>query len=195
MRLKAYHMLLKTSLFLIAGSVTLAQANDGSDHGNKFFGDGAMPDFIREFAAADGEPGLSEEERQAMKAALEMKREEFLAGIDTDGDGSISLTEGVEMLAEIRARILERRRERFDDANTNNTGASEDCLDKDEFLALPGIGMIPADKADMLFAHLAGDDDCISLEEFLRVLPPVGPPSSPPAGPPSGLPSGPPSTP
>lgn len=172
MKIMTRSILLIAALLLCGGALNSVQAN-------KFFGDGTMPDFIQDFAAADGEPGLSEEERQALKAALEEKREEFLAAIDADGDGNISPLEALAMLEEIRARIQERRRARFDEANTNNTGDSENCIDKDEFLALPGMDLIPAEVSDAIFAHLAGDDDCISLEEFLRVLPPVGPPTIP----------------
>lgn len=52
-------------------------------------GEGKLPRFLRIFEL-NGNGVLDWEERQAAKAALKMKRGEFIAKWDTDGDGKLS---------------------------------------------------------------------------------------------------------
>lgn len=170
MRMRTIIALAGASLLTVAGAG--AQDEDGPGKPNRFFGDGEMPEFIKMFDV-DENGRLSAEEAQALRDVVKEKRDEFLAGVDRNGDGRLSMTERLAALAEIRQRILERRIERFEEADSDGNQA----ISLEEFLALPHISRIEAERAAAIFDHLDADgDDGISAEEFFRRLPPIGPP-------------------
>ena len=164
---------MKTALTLAASLVALvvphAFAEDEED--GRTFGTGSLPLFLTPFDV--NEDGvLSEEERQAARAARKENRESRRARIDTDGDGIISDAEKEAARAAARAKILEHRNARFNGADTNGDGV----ISPEEFRAIPAIDNLIENypvrgpiRARIIFSRLDSDDNGeISLEEFLQ---------------------------
>jgi len=97
--MKLKRLLLPPTAFL---SALLVKA----DH--KSFGDGTLPEYLRQYDVnEDGR--IDEEERQAIKAARKAARDQQHAEIDTDGDGQISAVESETARNFIRTKISEKR--------------------------------------------------------------------------------------
>ena len=128
---------------------------------------GKLTRFLKIFDL-DNNGVLDPEERQAAKAALKLKREDFIAKWDTDGDGKLSREEIAKIRAEIRARIEARRVAKF-----KEIAGEDELISAAEFAAIPALaGREPA-RVTMLFNYLDKDDSgSISLDEFRLELRP-----------------------
>jgi Ca2+-binding EF-hand superfamily protein len=128
---------------------------------------GRLTRFLKIFDLDDNGV-LNPEERQAAKAALKLKREDFIAKWDTDGDGKLSRKEIAKIRAEIRARIEARRVAKF-----KEIAGEDELISAAEFAAIPALaGREPA-RVTMLFNYLDKDDSgSISLDEFKLELRP-----------------------
>jgi len=159
---------MKTQLTLMTALVFgLAIGHAQAD--GRSFGDGTLPDFLEVFDT-DGDGVLSEEERQAMREARHQMHQGWLEHWDTDGDGVLSEEERQAAIEAMRARIEERRTDRFHEADTDGDG----CLSYEEFTAIPAVARLleeHPEKVPLIFDRLdADDDDCVSLEEFIAHL-------------------------
>jgi Ca2+-binding EF-hand superfamily protein len=150
----------------VAGAViawTGARADDRS------FGDGTLPDYLAVYDV-DGNGVLSVEEIQAMKDARSANRHQWLEQWDTNDDGVIDEDERAAAHEAMRERIIARRIQRFHEADTDGDG----CLTFEEFSALPAVMKLAEEHPEAparIYDRLdANDDDCVSLEEFLRHL-------------------------
>lgn len=124
-------------------------------------GQGKLTRFLQIFDV-DGNGVLDPEERQAAKAALKLKREDFIAKWDTDGDGKLSRREIVAIRADIRARIEARRVAKF-----KEIAGDDELISAAEFAAIPALAERDPARVTMLFNHLDKDDSgSISLDEF-----------------------------
>jgi len=138
----------------------------------KHFGNGTcLPKFLEQYDV-DGDGMINEEERQAMVEARKQIRENLRQGWDKDADGKLSAEERQHAREQLRQMMEEKRTERFNEADTDDDGS----ISKEEFEALPGIadrlenGSEFAQKiVDMIFKRLAGEDELISLDEFLAI--------------------------
>jgi Ca2+-binding EF-hand superfamily protein len=187
MKLKLRTLIAATAL----GPVAFAYAQDD---GGRRFGNGQVPEFVKVFDE-DGNGRIDAEERQAFidarKEAAQQKRDL----LDANGDGAITRDEVNAAKEAAMAKIMERRLEKFDEADTDGSGD----LSKDEFLAIPMIAKlneVNPDRVMALFDRIAGEDGVISPEEFLRGLKRVDRPAGPALenrphrGRPDGLPTG-----
>jgi len=166
---------MKTALTIASTMVALAapHALAEEEEDGRSFGIGTLPEFLVPFDV--NEDGvLSEEERQAARAARNERRDARRARIDADGDGRISDAEKEAARAAARVKIEEYRNARFDAADTNDDGV----ISAEEFRVIPAIDDLienyPARgpiRARMIFNRLDSDDNGeISLEEFLEHL-------------------------
>jgi len=124
-------------------------------------GPGKLPGFLKVFDL-DNNGVLDAEERQAAKAALKGRRDEFIAKWDTDGDGKLSPAEIAAARADILARIEAKRVAKF-----KEIAGDDDLISPAEFAAIPVLaGREPA-RVTKLFNHLDKDaSGSISLDEF-----------------------------
>jgi Ca2+-binding EF-hand superfamily protein len=145
----------------------------------RVFGDGTLPEFLRQFDV--NEDGvIDEEERQAIKEVIrERTQKRVLEKWDSDGDGVLSPEERLAMFEELRARILEKRTARF------NAIAGEDgVLTLEEFAALPVMAERTDEEIAAIFAKLDTDGNGeVTLTEFLARLRPPQPRPGPGPGP------------
>ena len=122
-----------------------------------------LPEKLKPYDV-DGDGRLSREE---YKAFVDDHRPEApRSPWDTDGDGKLSEEEIAAARAAMRAKLLERYKARFEEADTNDDGS----LSYEEFRA-----MLPDDineeRAKAAFDRLESDedeDDVLSLDEFLK---------------------------
>jgi len=160
---------IKLQCFAICAAITIpaAFATDAP----KEFGDCTkLPTFLEQYDL-DDDGTINEEERQAMIEARKQIHQKGIDRWDEDGDGKISPEERQAAREELLKLMEEKRTKRFNDADTDDDG----FISWDEFTALPGIG----DKvkqnplfeatATFIFNRIAGDDELISLEEFLTI--------------------------
>jgi len=150
---------MKIKTILIAG--TLLGGNSLTQGDERTFGDGTLPEFLRQFdILKDGR--IDEEERQAIKEARKAAREESRAEIDSDGDGEITSEEGEAARDAIREKIAEKRAEKFAEI------VGEDgLLSYEEFILLPPLSGASEERLLSIFARLDQDDnEGVSLEEF-----------------------------
>ncbi len=154
-----------------AMAIPAAFAQEKPADGPKHFGNGAcLPKFLEQYDV-DGDGTINEEERQAMIEARKQIHQKLIDRWDEDGDGKISMEEREAAREQLRKLMEEKRTERFNDADTDGDGA----ISWDEFTALPGV----ADRLEQfpffkeivtrIFNNIAGDDELISLEEFLAI--------------------------
>ncbi len=140
-------------LLLTAGFINV-QAKPALGHGK-------LTKFLKTFDLDDNGK-LDEEERQAAKAVLKLKREDFIAKWDTDGDGKLSRAEIALIRADILARIEAKRVAKF-----NEIAGQDELISAEELAAIPVLaGKDPA-RVTMLLGYLDQDDNgSISLAEF-----------------------------
>lgn len=165
-------MRIKTTILpftaLLALTVITANAGPGS------FGKGGrhagLPPALAEFDK-DGDGKLSEEERAALKAAMEAKKQAILDKYDTNKDGVLSAEERAAAKADREAEIKAERTAKF--ATIDKDGDGKVTLA--EFQAAHANAV--AARVEAMFKHLdANNDGSISLEEFLATPKPgVGP--------------------
>ncbi|MDG2126108.1 MAG: hypothetical protein P8J87_20575, partial [Verrucomicrobiales bacterium] len=159
----------------LAGSVSFAAADE------RTFGDGGIPERIKELADTNGDDEVSEEEWQAFKGARKderkARRADRRAEWDTDGNG-LSDDEKEAARDAIRAKIEEKRNARHAEADTGGgeDGEPDGLIDIDEFVAISSIAKFAErhpEMAQAIFNRLAGTDDdaeTISAEEFTSHL-------------------------
>ncbi|MFC5050196.1 EF-hand domain-containing protein [Rubritalea spongiae] len=78
------------TLILAIAALSLPSLSFAKDHGKKGKHCEKIREHILEKFDADGDGELSEEEREAAKAAMKERKEAFIAKYDTDGDGELS---------------------------------------------------------------------------------------------------------
>ncbi|MFT6863562.1 MAG: Ca2+-binding EF-hand superfamily protein [Akkermansiaceae bacterium] len=139
----------------LLGGASLAHADE------RTFGDGTLPEFLRQYDV--NEDGfIDEEERQAIKDTRKDARDQRRAEIDTDGDGKISHDEREAAREAIRAKIAEKRTEKF-----SNIAGEDGVLSLEEFATLPPLARASKGRVASIFARLDDDESGdVSLEEF-----------------------------
>jgi len=160
---------IKLQYFAICAAITIPAAFAAD--APKEFGDCTkLPTFLEQYDV-DGDGTINEEERQAMIEARKQIHQKQTDRWDEDGDGKISQQERQAAREQLLKLMEEKRTERFNDADTDDDG----FISWDEFTALPSIGdkfaEIPNFEviATTIFNKIAGDDELISLEEFLAI--------------------------
>ena len=150
---------MKTKYLTLLG-LTLGLGMSTAQAGERSFGD-ELPAFLLHFDLnEDGE--IDEEERQAVRESRETRRSEWLAKLDGDGDGEISQDEREDARDAFRARIEERRNERF-----NGLAGDDGILSLEEFSASPGIDRLGEDRIAAIFARMDEDESGgVSSDEF-----------------------------
>ena len=150
---------MKLKNILIAG--ILLGGNSLASADERTFGDGTLPEFLRQYDV--NEDGIiDEEERQAIKETRRDARDEHRAEIDTDGDGKISHDEREAAREAIRAKIAEKRTEKF-----GNIAGEDGVLSLEEFAALPPLARASEGRVASIFARLDDDESGdVSLVEF-----------------------------
>ena len=104
-----------------------------------------------------------------MDQARDQIHKKLLTDWDTDGDGTICDQEREQAKTKLRDMITECRETRFLEADTSG----DKLLSYDEFILLPGMAKKVIDSPELvvaIFDRLNGDDDLISLEEFLAAV-------------------------
>ena len=156
-----------TLITAIAATCGFVQAGDRS------IGDGILPEFLHHFDEnEDGE--IDGEESQAIRDLRAQMREERRSSIDTDGSGEISRAEIETARAALRARIEERRLEKFNEiarSITDGTENGDEIISLDEYATIPGMDRLPEMIREAIFARLDSDDSGdISSDEFFHRL-------------------------
>ena len=148
------------SKYLTLLGLTLGLGIATAQAGGRSFGD-ELPEFLQQFDLnEDGE--IDEEERQAIRENRETRRSEWLAKLDEDGDGEISQEEREAARDAFRARIEEKRAERF-----NGLAGDDGSLSLEEFAAIPGIDRLGEERIAAIFARMDEDESGdVSGEEF-----------------------------
>lgn len=136
----------------------------------KRFGDGTgLPAYLDHYDCnKDGV--IDEEERQVMDKARDQIRKQLRTDWDVDSDGKISDQEREQARDRLRDMITECRVARFWEAESDD---EDEELSYEEFVLLPGMAKKLVDNPDLvaaIFDRLAGDNDTISLEEFLAAV-------------------------
>lgn len=156
------------SILLLAGALFSTSALVKAEH--RPFGNGQLPEFLKQFDT-DGDGKLSAEERQAAAEAIKEERKNHADRKnpwDTNGDGVLSDEEKAAAQAAIKAKIEEKRLERFTELDEDEDG----FLTAEEFKPPHPVA---ADMLAKIFDRLDKDgDDKISKEEFLAGLRPIG---------------------
>ena len=137
----------------------------------KRFGDETcLPAYLAQYDVND-DGVICEEERQVMEQARNQIRQKLQADWDTDGDGKISDQERDQARLRLRDMIIECRTARFWEAESDDDG--DEVLSYEEFILLPGMAKKIVDKPEVvaaIFDRLNGDDEYVSLDEFLAAL-------------------------
>ena len=85
---------------------------------------------------------------------------------DANGDGDVDPEERENAIANIRAKIIEKRCELFDSVN-----GEDDLLTLDEFSAIGPVSNLPEEIAELLFGLLDADGDgSVTKDEFLGAV-------------------------
>jgi hypothetical protein len=136
----------------------------------KRFGDETcLPAYLAQYDVT-GDGVIDEEERQVMEKARVQIRQKLQADWDTDCDGKISDQERDQARLRLRDMIIECRTARFWEAESDD---DDEVLSYEEFILLPGMAKKILDKPEVvaaIFDRLNGDDEYISLDEFLAAL-------------------------
>lgn len=136
----------------------------------KRFGDETcLPAYLAQYDV-NGDGVIGEEERQVMEQARDQIRQKLQADWDTDCDGKISDQERDQARLRLRDMIIECRTARFEEADIL---VVDGLLSYEEFILLPGMAKKIVEKPEVvaaIFERLAGDDDYVSLDEFLDCL-------------------------
>lgn len=156
-------MRIKLAVFPVAAVTALtilsAQAGPGKSGGP--VKGGVLPADLATFDT-DGDGKLSATEREALKAAMEAKKQAFLDKYDTNKDGVLSTEELAVAKADREAAIKAERTAKFASIDTSGDGK----------ITLAELQAANADTAparlEALFKHLDTNSDAsISLDEFL----------------------------
>lgn len=154
---------------MVVALALCAFAWTGAEAGDRSFGDGTLPDYLAIYDV-DGDGTLSVEEVQAMREARQHRHRDWIEQWDTNEDGMIDDEERMAAREELRRRIIHRRTMRFREADADGDG----CLTFVEFSAIPAVMKLAEEHPEAparIFDRLdINDDNCISLEEFLRHL-------------------------
>jgi Ca2+-binding EF-hand superfamily protein len=149
-----------TIALLLAGGLLL-----NAQTSTKTFGDGTLPEALRQFDVDDNGV-LDEEERQAAKAARQQKLAERLDRWDTNKDGVIDDAEREAAKAAIRERIIAVRTAKF-----HQLAGEDGLLSLEEFKSIPALATRTEEQIATMFAFLDKDlSGTVSLEEFLGRL-------------------------
>lgn len=117
----------------------------------------------------DGDGVLSDTEKAALKAALEVQRQALITKYDADGDGVLNEAERAAMQAELQAAKLAELAAKFVTLDTDASGG----LSLEEFTAGAPTGASAA-RIQAAFTRMdANTDGSISVEEF--TTPPAPP--------------------
>lgn len=115
----------------------------------------------------DGDGVLSDTEKAALQAALEVQRQALITKYDADGDGVLNEAERATMQAELQAAKLAELAAKFVTLDTDASGG----LSLEEFTARAPTG-VSAERIQAAFSRMDADTDgSISMEEF--TTPPV----------------------
>lgn len=154
----------------------MALAQQGPGPGaqqQKRFGDGTgLPAYLAHYDVnKDGV--IDEEERQVMDQARDQIRKKLRTDWDLNCDGKISDQERDQARDRLRDMITECRVTRFWEAEADDDADEE--LSYDEFVLLPGMAKKLSmeggeDVVKAIFDRLNGDNDTISLDEFLAAV-------------------------
>ena len=110
----------------------------------------------------NGDGVLNEEERQAAKLALELKREEFIAKWDTNHDGKLSADEIQKLRRAIIEQIIAKRRAVF-----LKFAGEDELMSKEEFAHMPIFAEKDPVNVVALFERLDHDHDgSLTFAEF-----------------------------
>lgn len=145
--------------FALAAITTLVIADD------RLFGNGSLPDFLRQLDTnKDGE--IDEEERQAIRDLREKMRQHQKKSLDLNEDGEISPSEIASAREALRIKIEERRLAKF------TAIAGEDGLiSREEYATIPGIDSLPDFVFDAIWGRLDVDGSGdVTASEFLNRL-------------------------
>lgn len=164
---------------LLAAPLVFAGGGKEQIQHEKRFGEGyGMPAFLAVYDVLDaqGNPGsdgvLCPEEQQAMKQAREQISKQVRTDWDENGDGQICVNERARAQQRLREMIDKTRADRFWEAEDDDDG--DEVLSYEEFAELPGIAQKLEDGkteiVDAIFDKLSGDDDFITLTEFLDAI-------------------------
>lgn len=148
-----------SALFL--GGIVFAAADDPSSR------EAPLPRFLRQLDTnRDGI--IDEEERQAISDLRAKLRETHRDSIDENRDGRISRREAETARRLVRAKIEERRLEKF-----REIAGEDDLISPEEFATVPGSGKLPDFVFQGIFDRLDRDaSGDISMEEFSHRLTP-----------------------
>ena len=164
------YMPMKKSVYSLALVLIVGAWNANAGHGpidSKAGSKGLPPDLAKYDANGDGV--LSAEEKAALKAALDAKRQAFLDKYDTNKDGVLDATERAAAEADRAAAIKAERTADFATLDADGNGK----VTLAEFKA--ANPKAPAARAEALFKRLDADSDGnITLEEYLAT--PTGKP-------------------
>jgi hypothetical protein len=151
--------------------LVFAEGGQEQQQQQRRFGDSTcLPAYLAQYDV-NGDGVIGEEERQVMEQARDQIRQRLQADWDTDGDGKISDQERDQARLRLRDMIIECRTARFEEAEDDNDG--DEVLSYEEFILLPGMARKILEKPEVvaaIFDRLAGDDDYVSLDEFLAAL-------------------------
>ncbi len=154
---------------LIAAPLAFGEGDKNQIQHQKQFGtDTNLPKYLEHYDV-NGDCVIDEGERQVMEQARDQIRKQLREDWDVDGDGKLCEQEREHARQRLRDMMDEKREERFNEADTDGDGV----ISKTEFETLPGIAnKLPEmqDIVDAIFARLAGDDELISLTEFLAAV-------------------------
>lgn len=136
----------------------------------KRFGDSTcLPAYLAQYDV-NGDGVIGEEERQVMELARDQIQKKLRTDWDADGDGKISDQERDQAKVRLRDMIIECRTDRFWEAESDD---EDEVLSYEEFILLPGMAKKILEKPEVvaaIFDRLNGDDEYISLEEFLAAV-------------------------
>lgn len=155
---------MKTTLTLILAALvvttgfTYARPRGGAPAG----GDRPVPPAVLAEFDTDGDGVLSDAEKAAMKAAMESKKEEFIAKHDADGDGVLNSEERAAAKAAMEAAHAAKITTKFEELDTDSSGG----LSAAEFAAGAPEGA-DANKVAVHYAKLdVNSDGSVTAEEF-----------------------------
>ena len=150
--------------------LVFAEGGQEQQQQQKRFGDSTcLPAYLAQYDV-NGDGVIGEEERQVMEQARDQIRQKLQADWDTDCDGKISDQERDQARLRLRDMIIECRTARFEEADIL---VVDGLLSYEEFILLPGMAKKIVDKPEVvaaIFDRLNGDDEYISLDEFLDCL-------------------------